>query len=84
MSIIVNKIRFLGSGFFLSSKMLKLDQISFAYNTQPVLEKISLEIEPGEHVALMGESGCGKSTLLKLIYGLISPGKGFSQAGELR
>ena len=56
--------------------MLKLDQISFSYNTRPVLENISLDIQPGEHVALMGESGCGKSTLLKLIYGLISPGKG--------
>ncbi len=56
--------------------MLKLDQISFAYNTEPVLQNISLEIQPGEHIALMGESGCGKSTLLKLIYGLISPGNG--------
>lgn len=56
--------------------MLKLDQISFAYNSQSVLENISFEIEEGEHVALMGESGCGKSTLLKLIYGLISPKKG--------
>ncbi len=56
--------------------MLKLDQISFAYNSKPVLENINLEIEPGEHVALMGESGCGKSTLLKLIYGLISPNNG--------
>jgi ABC-type sulfate/molybdate transport systems ATPase subunit len=56
--------------------MLKLEQISFSYNTRPVLENISLEVQPGEHIALMGESGCGKSTLLKLIYGLISPGKG--------
>lgn len=56
--------------------MLKLDQITFSYHTRPVLENISIEIRPGEHVALMGESGCGKSTLLKLIYGLINPLRG--------
>ena len=56
--------------------MLRIEQISFAYKNQPVLENISFEIKQGEHVALMGESGCGKSTLLKLIYGLIPVKKG--------
>ncbi|MBT8208915.1 MAG: ABC transporter ATP-binding protein [Eudoraea sp.] len=51
--------------------MLRIEQLSFAYDNRPVLENISFEIQDGEHVALMGESGCGKSTLLKLIYGLI-------------
>lgn len=56
--------------------MLSIQQISFAYDTRPILDNISFEIEEGEHIAVMGESGCGKSTLLKLIYGLIPVKKG--------
>ena len=51
--------------------MLEVKNISFAYDEQPVLDTLSFKINPGEHVAVMGESGCGKSTLLKIIYGLL-------------
>jgi NitT/TauT family transport system ATP-binding protein len=48
-----------------------------------VLEEISLAIEPGEFVVLLGETGCGKSTLLRLILGQERPTTGtISVAGS--
>lgn len=50
--------------------MLKLKNVSFSYDKNPVLKNISFEINKGEHISIIGESGCGKSTLLQLIYGI--------------
>ena len=50
--------------------MLSIQNISFSYIDKPTLKSISIALEKGKTLAIIGESGCGKSTLLKLIYGL--------------
>lgn len=45
-----------------------LRNLTAAYGGQQVLGPISLDIRPGEHIALVGRSGAGKSTLLNLLY----------------
>ncbi|RAT15204.1 amino acid ABC transporter ATP-binding protein [Lonsdalea populi] len=52
-----------------SQAALTLNNVSFTYpdQPQPGLQHISLSLQPGEHIALLGKTGCGKSTLLQLI-----------------
>ncbi|WP_374485854.1 ABC transporter ATP-binding protein [Zoogloea sp.] len=56
--------------------MLEIENLSRRFNGRTVLQNISLSLEPGEYVAIVGESGVGKSTLLNLIAGLDRPDGG--------
>lgn len=49
---------------------VSLVNVSKVYDKQVILDKINLNIEQGEFVAVIGPSGCGKSTLLRLVSGL--------------
>ena len=57
---------------------IELHDVSFRYSGAPqaALQNISLSIQPGETIALVGENGSGKTTLAKLIAGLYQPSAG--------
>jgi len=52
---------------------IHFDNVSFAYDTKPVLRDIQLRIQPGEKVALAGKSGSGKTTLANLLLRFYDP-----------
>ncbi len=63
------------------AQLLTIDNVSQAYGrggdkSAIVLDKISLELNEGEIVGLLGRSGCGKSTLLRIVSGLNRPSSG--------
>jgi cell division transport system ATP-binding protein len=53
--------------------MLNISNAEFGYSNNPVFTDISLQINQGEFIFLIGRSGAGKSTLLQMIYMNISP-----------
>ncbi|MDR3077421.1 MAG: ABC transporter ATP-binding protein, partial [Planctomycetota bacterium] len=59
-----------------SSPYVSMGEVCFGYGGEPVLERISLDINRGEFVSVIGPSGCGKSTLLRLLAGLAFPDSG--------
>ena len=56
--------------------MLKIKDIDVFYGNIQALHGVSLEVNEGEIVTLIGANGAGKSTLLKTISGLLKPKKG--------
>lgn len=64
---------------------VRLEQVSFSYPARPcpVLENVSLDLWPGETVALIGRSGEGKSTVAALLLGLLAPTAGRISVGRV-
>lgn len=56
--------------------VLALENITFSYGGQPVLEGVSLRLERGMFLGLIGPNGSGKTTLLKIALGLLRPERG--------
>jgi len=60
-----------------ATPIVELDRVSFGYDAaRPVLQDVSLRIEPGSVVGIMGQSGCGKTTMLRIIAGWLKAGAG--------
>lgn len=64
------------------AQTLSLTDITKDFGGGPVLAGISLDIAPGELVAVMGPSGSGKSTLLHCMSGVLTPTHGSVRYGE--
>jgi ATP-binding cassette subfamily C protein CydD len=60
------------------SAVLRFEDVTVRYpgRTAPALDHVSLEVGPGDHIAVVGPSGAGKSTLLTLLLGFVAPSAG--------
>jgi ATP-binding cassette subfamily F protein 3 len=65
--------------FFPGKKMIEVADISFSYNDTTLIDQLSLNIEKGERIAIVGKNGRGKSTLLRLLAKDLTP-----QIGNLK
>ena len=64
------------SAVLTSGLRLELDRIRLSYTGEPVVDELSLTVQPGEILVLTGPSGCGKSTVLRALAGLLKPDAG--------
>jgi lincosamide and streptogramin A transport system ATP-binding/permease protein len=64
-----------------SSGLISLDNVTVTYDSREIFCNLSLSLEQGDRLALMGGNGSGKSSILKLIYGMVG-GSSLSYAGS--
>lgn len=60
----------------MSAPIVQINDVSFAYNGETVLQDVDLDIWEEDFIAMIGPNGGGKTTLLKLILGLLTPDQG--------
>lgn len=58
------------------NQIIDVENVTFTYDEQPVLRDVSLSIDKGEFLGLIGPNGSGKTTLLKIMLGLQKPDTG--------
>src|SRR3989441_11212074 len=56
--------------------LVEFQNVSYAANGQPIIDRLGLDVARGETMVLLGESGCGKTTTLKLVNRLLAPTSG--------
>ncbi len=56
--------------------LLRLDRIDLHFGTHVILDGVSLNLEAGDRLGLLGRNGAGKSTLFKILAGEIAPDDG--------
>lgn len=59
-----------------TSPALRIDRLNRRFGNRTVVENLSLEVAPGERVALRGPNGSGKTTVLRTIIGTVAPDRG--------
>lgn len=64
-------------------RYITVEDLSFYYDKEPVLEKISYSLNSGEFVTLTGENGAAKSTLIKASLGILQPRHGRVEISKL-
>ena len=73
--------RLRGNDEVLGPLAVELDGVTFAYGEDPVLEDISMRVEPGRVLGLLGRTGSGKTTMTRLLFRLYDPTSGVVRVG---
>ena len=61
---------------------ISCQNVSLGYDSTPVIENLSFEVNAGDYLCIVGENGSGKSTLMKTLLGLIPPLSGTIRTGD--
>lgn len=68
----------------MSEEMIRMENVSFGYGKDAILNNINFIVKPQEYVGVIGANGAGKSTLMKLILGQLTPDEGSVFVGTQR
>ena len=67
------------------NSLIQCSHADFGYENQDAVVDVTMEVNPGDYVCIVGENGSGKSTLMKGMLGLLKPTKGtISVSDELK
>lgn len=73
----------LGATFPGGALSVELDHVGFAYSDEPVLSDVSVRIDPGEVLGMLGRTGSGKTTISRLLFRLHDPNDGVIRLGGI-